>query len=67
MTLKEIQDKLQKEFEITDLVVQTNYIIKLGQKGTITVYFRNNEFHKMAIDGNEKDKIADCLGVNERK
>lgn len=65
MTLKEIENKLKGNFEVSKMTVFTSYTLKLGKHGCITVQYKDNQFSKLVVDGNDKAEIEKALGVEQ--
>ena len=61
MTLKEIENKLKGKYEVTKMSVYTSYTIKLGKSGSINVQYKDNQFYKLTVDGNDKAEIEKLL------
>jgi hypothetical protein len=61
MTIKELQEKIKGEFEVNKMKIMTSYIVDLGKSGTVVLIFKDNEFLKCVVDGNEKEKIEKIL------
>lgn len=61
MTLKEIENKLKGKYEATKMSVYTSYTIKLGRFGSINVQYKDNQFYKLTVDGNDKAEIEKLL------
>lgn len=61
MTIKEFQEKIKGEYEISKVNVRATYVIKLGKKGCVMLQYCDNDFIKYMVDGKEKEKIEKLL------
>lgn len=61
MTLKDFENKIKGKYDVSKVTVTTNYVMKLGSKGCVTLQYCNNEFKKLIVDGKEKEEIEKLL------
>lgn len=60
MTIKEISNALEGKFELQSVQVITTFIIKVNG-ATVNVHYKDNEFFRMDIDGENKKAVCDIL------
>lgn len=61
MTLKDFQDKIKGKYEVTKMQTTTNYVFRLGAKGSVILQYHNDQFKKLIVDGKEKEEIEKTL------
>ena len=58
MNLVNFQKAIAPEYQITRMTHREQFVLHLGQKACVTLFFDNDGFTKMLIDGKDKEKIA---------
>ena len=61
MTIKDVEDKLKGQFDLTKMKVCTEYIFRFGSKGTVKLFFVDNQLKQVSVDGNKKEEIKKLL------
>lgn len=61
MTLDEFKQKVAGHYPITKIQTTTQYVVRLGEGGSVILQYHNDKFTNFIVNGKEAEQIKQLL------